>query len=55
MSNTPEWKQVLQEPHALGWIGFFILVVLIGFGALYFDFGDRGPPAPMVPMAHATR
>jgi hypothetical protein len=37
------WKEALKEPNAIGWIGFFILMVLIGFGALYFDRGHSSP------------
>ncbi len=32
MSDKPEWKQSLhkamQEPHAIGWIGLFVLVIV---------------------------
>ena len=36
MSDLPERKKLLQEPNAIGWIGFFLLVVAIGEGTLYF-------------------
>ena len=36
MSDLPEWKKLMQEPNAIGWIGFFLLVVAIGAGTLYF-------------------
>jgi hypothetical protein len=55
MSDIPEWKKALQEPHAWGWIGFFILVIVIGFGALYFDFGDHSHPAVQPAATHAAR
>lgn len=35
--NMPEWKKALRDVNTIGWIGFFILVVAIGFGSLYFD------------------
>jgi hypothetical protein len=54
MSDTPEWKKVLQEPNAVGWIGFFILVIAIGFATLYF--GDSYDPADApAPATHAAR
>lgn len=37
--NTSPWKRLLQEPNALGWLVFLVLVFAIGAGALYF-----GPP-----------
>ena len=54
MSDTPEWKRVLREPNAIGWIGFFILVIVIGFAALYFG-GGHDPAKPPVPVTHAAR
>lgn len=44
MSDLPEWKKLLQEPNAIGWIGFFLLVVAIGAGTLYFH--EVRPPVP---------
>lgn len=41
MSHLPEWKKALQEPNAIGWIGLFILVIIIGFGALYLGGNHR--------------
>jgi hypothetical protein len=40
VKREPGWKQALKEPNAIGWIGFLILMVLIGLGALYFDRGS---------------
>jgi hypothetical protein len=34
--QRPGWRKALEEPNAIGWIGFFILVIVIGFGTLYF-------------------
>jgi hypothetical protein len=55
MTDTPEWKKALQEPHALGWIGFFILVIVIGFAALHFDFGDVSHHDAKPAVSHAAR
>jgi len=55
MSDTPEWKKVLREPNAIGWIGFFILVIAIGFAALYFGGGGHDPAKPTAPVTHAAR
>jgi hypothetical protein len=49
MADTPEWKKVLREPNAIAWIGFFILVVTIGFAALYF--GGNGHDQAKAPTA----
>jgi hypothetical protein len=54
MSDTPEWKRVLREPNAIGWIGLIILVIAIGFGTLYFGGGHDQAKAP-APTTHATR
>jgi|AP12_2_1047962.scaffolds.fasta_scaffold162093_2 hypothetical protein len=54
MSDTPEWKKVLREPNAIGWIGFFTLVIAIGFATLYF--GGRHDQAKAPDTAtHAAR
>jgi hypothetical protein len=53
MANVPEWKKALQEPNAIGWIGFFILVILIGIGTLYFGGRSHEPDQP--PLSHASR
>jgi hypothetical protein len=34
--QRPGWRKALKEPNAIGWIGFFLLVIAIGFGTLYF-------------------
>jgi hypothetical protein len=53
MSDVPEWKKALQEPNSIAWIGLFILVVVIGIGALYFGGNDAAGPKPE--RTHATR
>ncbi len=40
-----DWKQVLREPNALGWIGLFVVVIAIGVGTLYFGGGGRDTAA----------
>ena len=55
MSDTPEWKNVLREPNAIGWIGFFVLVIAIGFAALYFGGGSHNPAKPPASVTHAAR
>jgi hypothetical protein len=46
MPDMPAWKKALREPNAIGWIGFFFLVLAIGFGSVYF--GGSGPAKPEV-------
>ena len=53
MADIPEWKKVLQEPNAMGWIGLMVLVVLIGFGTLYF--GGQDKPEADPPVSHAAK
>ena len=59
MSDRPGWKQslheALQEPHAIGWIGLFVLVIIIGIGALYFTSPRLHSAAPASVSSHATR
>jgi hypothetical protein len=51
MSETPAWKKTLREPNAVGWIAFFFLVVVIGFGSVYFG----GVQPPKVGVHHAAK
>jgi hypothetical protein len=51
MTEAPAWKKALREPNAIGWIAFFLVVVAIGFGSLYF--GSSGPAKP--PIHHAAQ
>ena len=37
MTDGPGWKKALQEPNAIGWIAFLILVLAIGVGIILFD------------------
>ncbi len=37
MAEAPEWKKVLRETNSYAWIAFFILVVAIGIGTLFFE------------------
>jgi hypothetical protein len=37
MSENSTWRDLLQEPNAIGWIAFLILVISIGAGTLIFD------------------
>ena len=55
MSDLPEWKKLLQEPNAIGWIGFFVLVVAIGLGTLYFHGAPAAPKGHAVPATHASQ
>ena len=50
MSDKPEWKEILRESNALGWIAFLILVIAIGVGTVLFG----GEPAPVKDRAQAT-
>ena len=38
--RQPGWKEALREPNAIGWIGLIIVVIAIGFGAVYFGNGN---------------
>jgi hypothetical protein len=42
MAEVPEWRKALQERNAVGWIGFMLLVLAIGFGSLFFGSGSPG-------------
>jgi len=44
MSEPTGWRKTMQEPHAIGWIGLIVVVLVIGVGALIFgrDDGDNG-------------
>jgi hypothetical protein len=55
MADTPEWKKVLQEPNAIGWIGLMILVIAIGIGTLYFGGNGHDQAKPPTTVTHATR
>jgi hypothetical protein len=37
MTDGPGWKKALQEPNAIGWLAFLILVLAIGVGVILFD------------------
>ncbi len=41
MAAEPAWKQALQETHAIGWIGFIVLIVAIAVGSVLW-----GPEQP---------
>jgi len=43
MCEKPAWKKVPWESNAIGWIAFFLLVIGIGVGTVYFDANDSGP------------
>lgn len=36
MADPSPWKRFLEEPNALGWLAFLVLVIAIGIAALYF-------------------
>ena len=40
MAESTNWRRVLRESNAIGWIAFMILVVSIGVGTILFDNGD---------------
>ncbi len=55
MSDAPEWKKLMREPNALGWLAFLVLMVAIGVGAIFFDNGPvpkAGSSAAQI--AHGT-
>jgi hypothetical protein len=53
MASIPEWKKLLQEPNAMGWIGLIVVAVLIGLGTLYYGGRDSAKVGP--PVSHAAR
>jgi hypothetical protein len=53
MSKNDARKRWLQEPNAIGWIAFLILVISIGVGTLIFDRGDL-PKSQMERTAHSV-
>jgi hypothetical protein len=55
MVDTPEWKKVLRERNAIAWIGFFVLVIAIGIGTLYFGGNGHDPAKPATTVSHAAR
>jgi hypothetical protein len=50
----PGWKAALREPHALGWIGLMVAVILIGFGSLYFG-GNGSSGSAQPPTSQAAK
>ena len=36
MADLSSWKRLLEEPNAVGWLVFLVLIIAIGAGALYF-------------------
>ena len=55
MSGKSEWRKALREPNAMGWIGFFVLVVVIGAATLIFGPApERKGPKPASHAASAT-
>ena len=59
MSDKPEWKQslhkALQEPHAIGWIGLFVLVIVDRDRRAVFRQPRSHAAAPASVSSHATR
>jgi len=53
--QRPGWRTALSEPNAIGWIGFFLLVIAIGFGALYFGGGNSGTTGHPAASGQAAR
>ena len=45
MSEPTGWRKTLQEPHAIGWIGLIVVVLVIGVGALMFGGADSNDAA----------
>jgi hypothetical protein len=54
MTENPDWKKALWEPNAIGWIGFFLLVIAIGVGTIYFGTSCDSGPAK-APVNHAAK
>jgi len=50
MSDKPEWKNILNEANALGWIAFLVLVIAIGVATILFG----GSPKSVNDRAQAT-
>jgi hypothetical protein len=52
MSQKSDWRRVLHEPYALGWLAFFILVVVIGVAALHSGGTVHQTEIPAARIAH---
>jgi len=50
MSDKPEWKNILNEANALGWIAFLVVVIAIGVATILFG----GSPKSVKDRAQAT-
>ncbi len=44
MAELPQWKKVIREGNALGWIALFGIVVAIGVSTLVFGGSDKPKP-----------
>lgn len=53
--QRPEWKKALKEANAVGWIGFFILVIAIGVGTIYFGTDTAKAPANQASTSQSTQ
>ena len=50
MSDNAEWKNILNEANALGWIAFLVLVIAIGVATILFG----GSPKSVTDRAQVT-
>jgi hypothetical protein len=53
--DQSEWKRIIGEGNAIGWIGLFVLVVAIGVGTLIFSNPRPHPVRPAIAATHAAR
>jgi hypothetical protein len=53
--DQSEWKRIIGEGNAIGWIGLFVLVVAIGVGTLMFSKPRPHPMRPAIAVTHAAR
>lgn len=54
MADMPGWKRALQEPNAIGWIAFLVLMLVIGFVSLYFGNGGQKQAEAPAKVNHAA-
>ena len=57
MADPSPWKTLLEEPNALGWLLFLVLVIAIGAGALYLGPTETEKAISAAPasLEHAAR
>jgi hypothetical protein len=55
MTDLQEWKKAMKESNAIGWIAFFVLIVAIGVGTVYFGTTSPNPTAKPATTAQVAK